>query len=274
MLDESPVFIHAPMVRSGTNYLSRLIRLNPVFEVPRPIYEGRLLVHAELLRRYADVTAASWSQWMEESTDEEEVSASLFEGLGHGILRYLNGLLTPGKRLLIKTPWSLNLELFFPLFPNAKLLLLVRDGRDTVESTMRSFEGRKYKPSMRSWAAGARRILDFTDGRRVGPASTPWRLVKYEDLVRQPEERMDEIFTFLDEAPDTGTDVGEVPVVGSSSHRGGRKEVHWEPLEKPPNFNPIGRWEAWPRRRKRKFKKLAGKELVDLGYEAPDSSWY
>ncbi|NNF13908.1 MAG: sulfotransferase [Gemmatimonadetes bacterium] len=271
---ESPVFIHAPMVRSGTNYLSRLIRLNPVFEIPRPVYEGRLLVHAELLREYSNLTAASWSQWMDESTDPDDVSAGLLQGLGHGILHHLNSLLTPGKRLLIKTPWSLNLDLFFPLFPHAKLLLLVRDGRDTVESTMRSFDGRKYEESMRSWASGARRILDFTDGARIGPASTPWRLLKYEDLVKEPEERMDEVFSFLDEATDAGTEVDDVPVVGSSSHRGDSEEVHWEPLEKPANFNPIGRWEGWPDRLKRTFEKLAGQELVDLGYEAPGSNWW
>ena len=234
VLESSPVFIIAPTERSGTNYLSRLIRLNPVFEVPRPAYEGRLLVHADLLRRYADLTAASWSQWMDETTIREELACRILGGLGDGVLRFLGELLSPGKRLLVKTPWSVNIDLFCAVFPKAKLLLLVRDGRDTVESLVRSFEGRKYGPSMRYWGAGARRILDFTDDAAGGTASTPWRLVKYEDLVTRPEEMMDEIFAFLEEEPRASTDdIDRVPVVGSSSHRGGSWPVHWEPLKKP-----------------------------------------
>ena len=41
-------------------------------------------------------------------------------------------------------------------------------------------------------------------------------------------------------------------------------------VEKPEDFSPIGRWRDWSVWRKRKFKKVAGRELIELGYESND----
>jgi len=49
-----------------------------------------------------------------------------------------------------------NLERFFELLPEASLPILVRDGRDLVESTTRSF-GASHEAAIRIWCRAAQR---------------------------------------------------------------------------------------------------------------------
>ena len=59
-----------------------------------------------------------------------------------------------------------------------------------------------------------------------------------------------------------------LPVRGSSVFRGTRpKEYHWDPVEKTPDFNPVGRWNNWSRSTHERFNWIAGEKLVALGYE-------
>jgi hypothetical protein len=53
-------------------------------------------------------------------------------------------------------------------------------------------------------------------------------------------------------------------------HRGEKSEVHWGLVEKPRDFQPIGRWSSWSASRRWLFKRLAGRELIDLGYVGSD----
>lgn len=53
---------------------------------------------------------------------------------------------------------------------------------------------------------------------------------------------------------------------GSSVYRGDKDQVHWEPVEKPKDFQPVGRWKSWNWLRKITFKMIAGRELIRLGY--------
>jgi hypothetical protein len=42
--------------------------------------------------------------------------------------------------------------------------------------------------------------------------------------------------------------------------------VHWDPVEKPADFDPINRWSAWGRARHERFNWLAGEHLSSFGY--------
>ena len=63
----------------------------------------------------------------------------------------------------------------------------------------------------------------------------------------------------------------QIPVHGSSTTRE-RGRVTWNPVARQQGFNPIGRWQDWPAHRKWLFKRIAGRELIDLGY-AQDMNW-
>ena len=63
-----------------------------------------------------------------------------------------------------------------------------------------------------------------------------------------------------------------LPLRGSSTVRGAKEKVHWDPVSRPKDFNPIGRWLSWSYLRRRQFKRIAGAELIRAGY-AVDDSW-
>ena len=174
-----------------------------------------------------------------------------------------------------KTPfYTPDIDVLHRIFPDAKFLHLVRDGRDVVESAGRSW---RHAPGVywkEQWASGAGAILRFVEGTGRQGRGQSWTLVKYEDLIREPERVVSELLAFLgvDEAAFNWPGLESIPLRGSSVRRGSRDRVHWEAVEKPRDFQPIGRWQHWRWSKRRLFKLLAGRELIRFGYVA-DSRW-
>lgn len=275
----APCFILGIAQRSGTNYLFRLLQRHPDCLAPGPIWEDFLLHDSELLARYADGVVARWNpDWG--VADAVGDADTLLGDLGAGLVRFLGRQAArahasapaeaPRRVFLTKTPSVRGLEHFPRLFPGARALVLVRDGRAVVESGVRSF-GWRYEDAMHQWAVAAARILEFTR-RHAGPDS-PVRLVRYEDLVADEEQALTRIFAFL------GLDPGRydfaaasaMGVTGSSELRGRGVAVHWKEEDKTATFDPLRRHAGWNRRRQARFAWLAGAQMAGLGY-APDVS--
>jgi hypothetical protein len=268
----APVFILSPAPRSGTNYLAHVLELYPSFQLPMLLWEDHVLAYAHLLDEYASRTGSIWKR---DAGGSEDYRVGLLNHLGSGLLSFLVEHTDPERRLLCKTPGAHNIERFPLLFPDARLLVLVRDGRDTVESAVRTWPQRvmAFERSARTWARGAGKVLDFMAGIGRDSRDRSWMLVRYEDLVDKCEATAEGIFRFLGVDTDR-LDLGEIrrlPLWGSSVHHGGGR-THWDPVLKPPDFRPIGRWKSWGYRRKAVFKIIAGRELIKLGYEI-DQSW-
>lgn len=122
-----PLFIIGVLNRSGTNYLGDLLRILPEFEMPT-LKEDYVLEHAACLGEYVAKSAHRWR-----SIDNAE--GTMLRCLGDGILSFLRlGCCRHDSRILVKTPRPYGLDKFPELFPSAKALLLIRDGRDIVES--------------------------------------------------------------------------------------------------------------------------------------------
>ncbi len=260
------------MNRCGTNYLSHVLRLHPAFKLPGRIVEDYALEHSDLLVRYVEKTSRSWGQSI--PVERDAFREHLLGRIGDGILTFLGDQIDDGRRVLAKTPRARHLENFFRLFPGAQLVILVRDGRDVVESAGRSW---RYAPGaywMEQWASGARAILRFVEDTGRHGRGQSWTLVKYEDLIREPERVVRELLAFLkvDETAFNWPGLQSIPLRGSSVHRGSRDRVHWDAVEKPRDFQPIGRWQHWHWAKRQVFKFLAGRELIRFGYVA-DSRW-
>jgi hypothetical protein len=215
------------------------------------------------------------THWRKRFSSPEEVEAckrSLRRHLGAALYTFLRGQIDPSKRLFTKTPDPDNLGLFFSFFPDARLILLVRDGRDVVESAHRSWPDGSYGHWMRAWAAGARTVLQFTQG--IGQVcAAQWRLYRYEDLL-QDRSRFEDLLRFVeaDSSVYPWDRLESLPTRGSSENRGGRAELHWDPVERPKGFKPVGRWSNWGWWRRSQFKRIAGAELRSLGY-VNDNYW-
>lgn len=265
---DRPVFLIGIHRRCGSNFLFDALRVYPRFQAPLPLAEDYLLQYAHLLRRYVDRTASE--QYQKRFADQPEGYAecrrTMLRALGDGLLVFLNRYIEPGRRLLSKTPDPWGLDLFFDLFPDALLIVMLRDGRDVVESSHRSWPHHSRTYWMQAFAENARTVLRFAQD--LSPERRGQVLVvRYEDLLAG-REAMEQVLRHLgiplDEYDWDALD--RLPVRGSSVLRGGRKELHWQPVEKPADFRPVGRWHDWSWWNRFQFRRIAGREFEALGY--------
>ncbi|HWP58306.1 MAG TPA: sulfotransferase [Candidatus Acidoferrales bacterium] len=257
-----PIFILGISQRSGTNFLFDLLRLHPDCAAPSTNWEDFLLYHADSLAEYVDAVCRGWRRRGIDGSVED----LLYARLGEALISVLAAR-APGKRIVTKTPSVRNLEFFFKLFPGACLLILVRDGRAVTESRVKTF-GESYETAMRRWAEGADRILRFRAS--ADPARCNYRIVRYEDLWNDLDAELRRLCAFLrlDPARYDFHAAANLPVRGSSHFHGdGEERVHWKPVAKTADFNPIGRWHHWPAALRQRFDWLAGEKQAAFGYE-------
>jgi Sulfotransferase family len=283
----SPIFILGIYPRSGTNYLHDLIRMHPHCDPECSLLqEDHLLANSHLLLKYIDGVS---SRWWKERWGQEELEAErdlLCAEVGNALCSFLqlqlqrrkqaagkNGAGAVARRIVTKTPSVENLELFFKFFPSAPLVILVRDGRSVVESSVKTFN-QPYGYAARHWARGAERIQNFLQS---NPA-TSFMVVRYEDLYSNVESELRRIFEFLHLDPDQYDYHAAInlPVRGSSSLSGGpstkrfpwvRAGIHWDAVQKPADFDPVNRWSSWNRPKHERFNRIAAKHLTSFGYE-------
>jgi protein-tyrosine sulfotransferase len=279
-----PVFIMGISERSGTNFLFHLLCLHPDCEPGGPIWENYLTLHLDLLVRYAEAVYKEWNpNWnVERLIGPPDV---LLQHLGDGVLSFLERQrsrrpnrgpdVMPGgaddraaiaRPMVTKMPSVRNLQHFFRVFPHARLLIIVRDGRAVVESGVRTFHW-PYEDAMHDWTEAARTILAFM--RDTQQDDHRYLLVRFEDLFHNTEREMRRILGFLDLSVDTYDfeAARRLPMVGSSELLArGETKVHWNPVQKSAAFDPTRRWHGWGKRRQDRFTWIAGPASLQLGY--------
>ena len=272
----STCFIIGVSPRSGTNYLFNLLSRHPQC-VAGSFGEVALLRHSALLVDYAERVVTTWTDsWVENGIVSVD---GLLAKLGNGLAQFLASstaasaptVIPPEdsarkKVLLTKTPDVRGLQNFSRLFPeNSRAILLVRDGRGVVESGVRSFAW-AYEHAMQQWAAAADTFLDVTSG--CDGASSPFLLVRYEDLVNDQAAELRRILVFFGLDPEAYDFVSaqSIGVIGSSELRAGGELMHWREIEKPASFDPLRRFDDWPQKRRARFAWVAGKQMRALGY--------
>jgi hypothetical protein len=80
-------------------------------------------------------------------------------------------------------------------------------------------------------------------------------------------------FVGLDENAFDFQAAADLPVRGSSWYFGpGRTNVHWDPVEKGPEFHPTERWSSWTPEMHERFEWIAGAQLRAFGYQSSAGS--
>ncbi|MDO6707098.1 sulfotransferase [Photobacterium sp. 1_MG-2023] len=264
-------FLLGIMPRSGTNYFANLLNLHPQCFHNAPVYEDFLLSQSGYLNTYCQQVKRHWSsRWDPQRHILTE--AHLMRHLGLGLQQFLlsgpkQQALSETDLVVAKTPSVRELRYFFKLFPDSKLLILVRDGRAVAESGVRSFDW-DFEKAAYDWGTSAQRILDFM-------AEHPERQhqikrVSYESLLTDAEQTLKSVFEFLALDPDALSmdAVRQMHVSGSSEQREQQSAVTWTPMAADQNFQPLARFRHWRPHRHRRFEWLAGQALYDLGYLA------
>jgi hypothetical protein len=253
------------MPRCGTNFAENQLILSPDCASPGPIWEDFLVSNSATLERYAKNAAHYWNpDWFGGSSADYQ--SRLEKSLGGGIESFLLGQLPQGDDvdyLISKTPTVRGIENVTRFFEDAKLIIIVRDGRAVVESGQRSFDW-DFDKAIVDWKTNAKKIQQFMQ-------ENPGRalLVKYEDLFVAPEATIREICDYLelDFSRYPLDAMRDVPVSGSSDLKNKDGEVHWQAVKKDETFDPLKRFSSWSSWKHKVFDYLAGKEMSAFGYE-------
>jgi sulfotransferase family protein len=292
-LESKFCFILGVQRRSGTNYIFRLLREHPDCMGLGPITEDFFVYHTELLKKY---THRVYHSWHSKSEVKKKISSSPQETLlryfGDAICRFLRLQITAEtpiqpasnqgpteeiepKILLTKTPSVVGIGNFFDFFPDAYLIIIIRDGRAVVESGVRSFDW-NYEDATQVWKSGAHAILDLK--RKHQNSNNKLLIVRYEDLFTDEKTELHRIFDFLSIAPkkfhfDHTKDLG---ITGSSETKKQADAVHWQVTDKTKEFKPLERFSNWDKKKHERFNWIAGRYMSKFGYdlEATTSNRY
>lgn len=272
-------YIVSPTQRSGTNYLSTILSKHPQLAFPKGDNlpdEQCLFTYSEDLKSYCYKTVSTWSKWINAGEPQlQQYVHQMMAGLGGGILDFFSTFVESNKTILFKTPDTGRLDNFYHLFPESKVIILIRDGRDTVESFARSWGGGStFSKMCERWSKRVDTIFNFISKARNSNCAENIILVRYEDININTRAEVERILEFLElkTSEYRWEELDDIPVLGSSSYKGNHDEVHWEPLKKSESFQPVKKWTRWSSKKKSTFKRLAGENLIKLGY-AENNSW-
>lgn len=301
-LDKFFVFGHA---RSGTTLLARLLRLHPEVHCN---YQAHFFTRPPLLQSMvADEEVGAWlSRRSNRWNRGRDLSPVVLRVVADFIMEREARLL--GKRIVgDKSPNSLmhgeSVRLMHRLYPDARLIFIVRDGRDAaVSHRFQSFIDspqhlraddlqirRDFAHNPEPFLNGERSIFtrhgirqaaeswveNVTETKRVGRELYGERFItlRFEDMVANPWEQISRLWNFL------GADLSlpglEAQVQAEMAQN---PDADWQQQKAGELVHPLqkgkrGSWrELFTGRDREIFKRIAGDTLIAWGYET-DLDW-
>jgi LPS sulfotransferase NodH len=295
------IFGHA---RSGTTLLMRLVRLHPEVHCN---YQAHFFTRQPLLKSLVDTPEAE--EWLTRKSNRwnqgRDLSPLVLRAAADFIME--RDAAREGKRIVgDKSPSSTihgqAVRDLHSVYPDAKLVYIVRDGRDVLiserfrnlveESKFLKADDKRLIEELRKdqtpFTNGTRSIftenvirrvsggwvknLRETDdeGRRLFGAN--YYSLRYEDLLAQPFQEMQRLWSFLGVQADPAAEKTIVDEMSSNP------DEEWQAKrnEDIASFLPKGQAGNWQRlftaRDKSRFKELAGDMLIKWNYEK-DSNW-
>jgi len=276
-------------VRSGTNFVGTTLKMHPqVQTIPPDTSLGEFnLFRDEYIKNkvFHSITKRSFASGV-----KQEDFPHFMKLYGELWQKFLieKFELSSEKTLFLKSPRVHETHLWQLAFPNSKIALLSRDGRDNVISSIKGSNDR------RSWHKLPHKIkqkVNFHSGRFFLNFSKDWSVkaekfhsiqentnlkkFKYENL-NDSYKGIEELLRFyeLDHGKENVEKCMGAPVMGSSFGVEGKKitKPNWKPDYDKSKFNFTGKWGHWNSLQKSTFKRIAGQQLIDLGYEK-DLDW-
>lgn len=260
------ILIFGVLPRSGTNYVRDVLALHPDVRADAGrLYEFPLL-------DAMDAFGAAQAEFIEifprnaEVLRQNELGAMLAAAWMSDLQRSVDD----GGRILLKNPHVRNVTLATALFPGDKIVLVLRDGRDVVDASLKTFGGsrllrKSFSQLAWEWRCAAEAILSFrSDGDRRHPDVM---VLRYEDLLTETDATLSRLLRHvaLDEAKFDRGAFDALPVRGSS-RSSLSDDDRWRPEQRDKDFNPLQRWRTWSTRRKAAFDRIAGDVLARAGY--------
>ncbi|CAG0881176.1 unnamed protein product [Darwinula stevensoni] len=191
---ESPFIFIGGMPRSGTTLIRAMLDAHPEVRCGE---ETRVVPRILQMHNHWMKSAKEKIRLEEAGLNDEVLNAAISAFILEVMVKHGE----PAQRLCNKDPFTLKSGTYLmSLFPNAKFLFMIRDGRATVHSiisrkvTITGFNLNDYRQCMEKWNAAVETMYDQC--RQLG--SHRCLPVYYEQLVLHPKAQMKRILEFLE----------------------------------------------------------------------------
>lgn len=279
--EKPPVFlIGSP--RSGTTLLHQMFDHHPAFALP---FESKyIVVFHNNIAEFGDlhdvknrealiisIERFMRNAWLERDHDEwipglaaaaprlAKESAPTYAGVMESIYRYFAAQRQRERWGDKMATFRRCMPVILELFPNARIVHIIRDGRDVASSLLPlSFGPNTAYVAAKKWR-------NFVESGLAFAAQHPRQVytLRYEDLIDDPEKYLREICEFVGEPFREEM----LQFHKSGTTRVPRKEIHGQ-LNKPVNKERAARWKRdLSANQVRVFEAVAGPLLDRLGYE-------
>lgn len=192
--EDTPLIFIGGFPRSGTTLIRAMLDAHGAVRCGE---ETRVIPRLLAMR-------ATWSRSARERVrlDEAGVTDQVLDAAVRAfLLEVIVGHGEPALRLCNKDPFALkSLSYLASIFPKAKFVLMLRDGRATVHSvisrkvTISGFDLASYRDCLTKWS----RAVEGMYGQCQGAPEGSCLPVHYEQLVLHPEEEMRKLLHFLE----------------------------------------------------------------------------
>jgi hypothetical protein len=274
-------------VRSGTNFVGSTLSMHPdVVTIPMDKSLGEFnLFRKRTIKQVFDETAIS-------SFGMELSQTDLKAYLKHYGVSWINFIKTKyeipdHKVIFIKTYVIYNLDLWKMSFPEAKLAVICRDGRDNIISSVKAsndkrswynyklklkkkinyLSGRSFIQHSKHWASTANEVVKIMNSEEV-------KVFKYEEL-NDSKQGIEELLSYYGLRVDNEilNKCINAPVVGSSFRFNSTlSKPNWTVDVDKSKYHFTEKWGHWGMLKKSVFKIIASKAMKRLGYEL-DNNW-
>uniref|UniRef100_F1L7G4 Protein-tyrosine sulfotransferase n=1 Tax=Ascaris suum TaxID=6253 RepID=F1L7G4_ASCSU len=180
--------------RSGTTLMRAMLDAHPLIRCGE---ETRVIPRILGLRSQWKRNEKEWRRLNEAGVNE----GVLDDAIASFIIQVIAGHGAPAERLCNKDPFSLkSTQYLAKLFPNSKFILMIRDGRATVNSiisrrvTITGFDLEDPRQCLQKWNNAI--TIMFEQCQSVGRSRC--LMMYYEQLVLHPEKEMHRLLQFLD----------------------------------------------------------------------------
>lgn len=275
-------------VRSGTNFIGTTLKQHPdVVCIPLNTSAGEMNLFKDSSIKTQFFNKASQSFGAGITDEDFPYFMQLYGELWMSFFKKKYSL-PENKVVFIKSPDIEHVEYWKLAFPNSQIALLCRDGRDNVISSIKAsndrrrwhtklirfkknfnyYSGRSFYAHTKDWKRTANIYYNTSESSKL-------KKIRYEDL-NDSAKGIEDLLQFynLRTDPEIVDKCVIAPVVGSSfgiSNKGMVKP-NWKPITNKEKFTFTGKWHKWNTIQKIMFKKIAGKELMQLGY-SKDNNW-
>ncbi|XP_067112909.1 tyrosylprotein sulfotransferase 1, like isoform X1 [Osmerus mordax] len=191
--EDTPLIFIGGFPRSGTTLMRAMLDAHNAVRCGE---ETRVIPRLLAMR-------ATWSRSARERVrlDEAGVTDQVLDSAVRAfLLEVIVGHGEPALRLCNKDPFALkSLSYLASIFPKAKFVLMLRDGRATVHSmisrkvTISGFDLTSYRDCLTKWSRAVEGMYSQCQGSPEGSCLP----VRYEQLVLHPEEEMRKLLHFL-----------------------------------------------------------------------------